>query len=103
VGEASKSCTIEVDRQRLIRKTEGIDTHIELATPKKQRAQEISLADIGLGGVVTIEALPTRNFTDTVEDEYPLALALAGLSSKRGTGFMIQRERVSFWVLLNSS
>ena len=81
MGEASKSCTIEVDRQRLIRKTKGIDTHIELSSSEEQRIGDISLADIILN-VLLACSLPLSNFGDAVEDEDASALAFGGLSKQ---------------------
>ena len=102
MGKTGKPCSVQVDGQGLVGQAQGIDTHIELAASEEHRIEEISLADVGFGRVVAIEAFPPRDITDAVEDEDSFPLALACLGRRRRTGFMIHRERESFWVFLNS-
>jgi nucleotide-binding universal stress UspA family protein len=103
VGETSEPSSVEIDGERLIGGAERIDTHVELAAAEEKRIEEIALADVGFGRVVAVEGLPAGDVCDFVEDEDALALALGSLSGEGVTGFIIQRERLSFWVRLNSS
>lgn len=103
MGEAGKTGAVEVDGERLVGGAESVDAHVELAATEEERVEEVALADVGLGRVVSVEGLPLGNVCDLVEDEDALALALAGLRGERGTGFMIQSVLLSFCVFLNSS
>lgn len=96
MGESRKSCPVEVYGQRVVGCAQGVNAHVELPAPEQERVEEVPLADIGLGRVVSVERFPPRNVPDFAEDEDPLSLALGGLCNTIGTGFMIHRALLSF-------
>jgi hypothetical protein len=102
VCKSGKAIAIEIDCEGVVGDAERIDTHVELPASEEERVEDVSLADIVLGGYVLVGALPLVDFADLVEDEDALALAFRGLGGGGSTGFMIQSILSLFW-RLNSS
>ena len=75
VGEPGKTRPVEVDSQRVIARTEDIDSHIEFAASQEHRVQDVSLADIVLNADFFVGPLPFVDVCYFVEDEDSLSLA----------------------------
>lgn len=57
MGEPAKTRAVEVDKQRVVRSNEDVNTHIELLMPDQQRVVDVTLHDVGLGLVGLVSPL----------------------------------------------
>lgn len=57
MGEPAKTRAVEVDKQRIVRSNEDVNTHIELLMPDQQRVVDVTLHDVGLGLVGLVSPL----------------------------------------------
>lgn len=78
VSETREPGPIEVDRQRLISRAKGVDSHVELFAADQQRVADVPLDDVRFG-LRTIwfpaeVVLPLGNLCQLVqqEDAFPL-------------------------------
>ena len=75
MGKPSKPRSIEIDGQRVIASAKDINSHIEFASSKQQRIQDISLANIIFDINILIGTFPAIDLINFVENEnaFPLA------------------------------
>lgn len=75
MSEPSKTRTVEIDNQWVVRGHKHVDSQIEFLVADNERIVDVALDDVGFGSCAVI--CPFRYLTDFLEQEYALALTPA--------------------------
>lgn len=100
MGEPAEPRPVQIDRQRVMRGHQYVDSHIEFFVTDEKWVVDVPLDDVWLWLVGAVR--PVTDVADRPEQEDTLSLAPTDLANSKVTGFIIHMH---FWSLffLNSS